>query len=225
MLRLVCLGAFVGLLLGVCTAQPRPSGQHFMSGEVIVRFSAKSKGSDLSARALAEGNPSDAALSSYIQSVSSDVGVTLEVKRFGSGGNVILGIRHAELVANLLKRFRRIASVENAHSFVEQSASASSVEVVFKENSPECEVLAQAAKKGTEPSAQVDAITKKLEQDSMVALTARVVSPSHLLVTPDWQRLTIDLAKRLAKRADVEYAQPNFIRRATSGNSDFQLPK
>lgn len=225
MLGLAYTAAFFGLLLTVGPAQEKPAGQQFLSGEVIIKFSGKSKGAKLSARALVEGNPSEADLSSYIQSISREVGVPLEVKRFGSGGNVIVAVRMPKVVANILKRLGDNPSVEDAHVVTEQSTSVPTIEVHFKETSPEARVLARAAKKGAESSTEVQALSEKLEQGCRVALSARVVSPRQLLLTPDLQRLTLDLAARLSKRADVEYAQPNFIRRLTSTTGESQSPK
>ena len=217
MLRLASIAACLGLLLSVSPAQEKPAGQQFSSGEVIVKFSGKGKGSALSARALAEGNPSGAELSSYIQSVSLEVGVPLEVKRFGSGGNVIVAVRQSELVANLLKRLQDNPSLENANVVPQPSVSVPAIDVTFKTDAPEAEALARAAETGTGSSAQIQAMTEKLERYCRVALTARVGPPRHLLLTPDLQRLTVDLAARLSKRPDVEYAQPNFIRHPTGG--------
>lgn len=221
MLRLASIAACFGLLLSVSPAQEKPAGQPFSSGEVIVKFSGKSKGAEISARALAEGNPSDAELISYIRSVSSEVGVPLEVKRFGSGGNVIIAVRQPELVANLVKRLRDNPSVEDAHVVSQQSASVPTIEATFKEDAPEAEALTRAAKMGAESNTDVHAITEKLEQDCRVALTGRVGSPHQLLLTPDLQRLMLVLAARLSKRPDVEYAQPNFIRHPISATSEF----
>lgn len=225
MMRVAFIAVSFALLLSVSPAQEKPVEQHFLSGEIIVKFSAKSRGAGLSARALAEGNPSSAELSSYIQSVSSEVGVPLEVKRFGSGGNVIVGVLQPELFASLLGRLRDNSSVENARVVSQQSASVPTIEVTFKQNAPEVEALARAAGTGAESSAEVQSITEKLEQYCRVALIARVGSPRQLLLTPDLQRLTRDLATRLSKRPDVEYAQPNFIRHPTSSTGEFQPPK
>ncbi len=221
MLQLAYIAACFGLLLSMSPAQEKGGEQYFLPGQVIIKFSEKSKGAVLSARALAEGNASDAKFSSYIQSVSREIGIPLEVKRFGSGGNVIVAVRQPELAADLLKRLRENDSVEDARIVPEQSTSVPSIEVDLKENSAGAKALAQAAKKGVEPSAEVQAIAEKLEQDSHVALTARVVSPRQLLLTPDLKRLTLDLAARLSKRADVKYAQPNFVRRVTSATREF----
>jgi hypothetical protein len=222
---LAYIAACFGLLLTGSPAQEKPLGQHFSPGEIIVKFSGKSKGAELSARALAEGNASDAELGSYIQSVSSEVGVPLEVKRFGSGGNVIVAVQQPELVANLLKRLRGNPSIEYAHVVSQENASVPTIEVTFKQDAPEAEALAHAAGAGPASSAEVQSITEKLEQYCRVALIARVGSPRQFLLTPDLQRLTLDLAARLSKRPDVEYAQPNFIRRPTSATGEFQPPK
>jgi hypothetical protein len=164
-------------------------------------------------RALAEGNAADANLSSYIQSLSEEVGVPLEVKRFGSGGNVIVAVRESELVANLLKRLGSNPNVESVQIASQEGRPPSTIEVKFKEDTPEAKEVARAAKIPTESSAEIRAITEKLEQSCRVPLTARAMFPNRLLVIPDPQRMTLDLAARLAKLADVEYAQPNFIRR------------
>lgn len=220
MFRPLHVAACLALLLSSDAAQDKPTGQRFASNEIVVKFSGTSKGAELAANALVEGNPSDAALGGYVKAISSELGVPLEVKRFGSGGNVILAVRTSELVDDLAKRFRTIPDVEDARIVSEKIASTSSIELDFRENSRETEVLARAAGKGPESSAGVDAITGRLEQDYRVPLTARVVSSRRLLVTPDLQKLTMDLVMRMKKRADIEYAQPNFVLHPTNTHSD-----
>ncbi len=138
---------------------------------------------------------------------------------------MILAVRQVELAADLSQRLRSISSVEDTHLVSEKSAAASTIRISFKENSREAETLAQAAQKGVQSSADVEAIAAKLEQECRVPLNARASSSRQLLVIPDLQRLTLEVAAGLRKRTDVEYAQPNFIRYRMTGNSNVQQPQ
>ncbi len=217
MLHSTYLAACLVVLLGVgaLAAQEKPATQLFAPGEVIVKFSGKSEAGRISARALAEGTPSDAALTSYIQVLSKEVGIPLEVKQFGAGGNLVVAVRRPELIAILLKRLRETIDVKETRVVSGKNPTAPAVEVDFVQGSPETEVLAQASSETGASRPEVQAIIEKLEHACGFALTSRIVSRSQILVTPDLRALTLDLAARLSKRTDVEYAQPNFIRRPT----------
>jgi hypothetical protein len=208
-----CLVALLGV--GALTAQEKSAAQLFAPGEIIVKFSGKSEGGQISARAIAEGTPSDAALTSYIQVLSKEVGVPLEVKQLGSGGSLVVAVRRPELIAILLKRLRETTDVKETRVVSGNDPTAPAVEVDFVQGSPETEVLAQESSETGAPGPQAQAITERLKHACGLALTSRIVSRSQIVVTPDLRALTLDLAARLSKRTDVEYAQPNFIRRPT----------
>jgi len=211
--RLVNLLVCVVMLLGAMeriAAQEKPVGPPFSPGEVIVKFSAKSQAAELSARASALGNPADAELSSYIRSLSAEVGIPFAAKQLGSGGTLIVAIRQSDLLSDLLKRLGKNPNIKDSHVVSGQSPPA--IEIHFKENSPEAKALAEAAKESGESGHELQALTAKLQADCRFAVTTRVVSPLHLQLSPDLQRLTLDLVARLSKRPDIEYAQPNFIR-------------
>ena len=217
MLHSTYLAACLVVLLGVgaLAAQEKAAAQLFAPGEIIVKFSGKSEAGQISARALAEGTPSDASLTTYIQVLSKEIGIPLEVKQFGSGGNLVVAVRRPELIAILLKRLRETTDVKETRVVSGNDPTAPAVEVDFVQGSPETEVLAQGSSETGASSPEVQSLTKRLEHACGLALTSRIVSRSQILVTPDLRALTLDLAARLSKRTDVEYAQPNFIRRPT----------
>lgn len=203
--------------LGV--AQEKHPGVYFSPGEIVIKFAGGSRGAELSTRALADQKPSDAELSAYIESISSEVHVPLKVERFGSGGSLVLSVQQPALAADLVRQLGEASNVVGVHMIVEQSQPA--IQVEFQQNSWQQQVLARAEKGGAEAGAQVDKVTRKLEDNCGVPLASRVVSANKLQVTPDIQKLTVDLAARLSKRRDVEYAQPNFIRRPTGATNGF----
>jgi hypothetical protein len=203
-------------------AQEKPAGQHLVANEIIVKFSGHSRGGELAARALTEQNSSDAALAEYVRSISSELHVPLEIKRFGSGGNVILAVPTTDLLENLTTKLRGLSSVADAHVVSDRNGVISSIELDFKESSRESEILARGANKNAVSNTGIEAITEKLGRDLAVPLTARVTSPRRLVVAPDLERLILDLTTKLKSRADVEYAQPNFVRRLAKENSGVQ---
>jgi len=197
------------------TAQTGPPGVP----EVIVKFSSKSKAAKPLARAAAEGNLSDPELKSYVDSLGQKVGIPLELKQFGSGGNVVLAIRQNELAADLAKRVRTLPSVKSASPAAAQGRNGPSVIVEFAPESEDSRTLAQAAASGRDPSPDLRPTVEKLRQESGIPLSAQIKSPSRMQLTLDWGALTSDLAKRLSACPDVEYAQPNFTRRTMPGPS------
>jgi hypothetical protein len=213
---------FLVLDLASCpvAAQEKPLAQPFVPGEVVVKFSPTSKAAALVAGASASSDQPNAPLASYVDSLAREVGIPIGVKRLGSGGMLIVSIQRANLVARLLERLRANPHVKEAGALsaapppplVAQGV----VQVEFAERSPEAEAVAKIAASGRETGPELDPIIKGLEHDSGIPSTARITSSRQILLSVDLSALTLDLAARLRKCADVEYAQPNFIRRRMS---------
>lgn len=187
--------------------------------EVMVRFSSRSKAAKPLARAAAEGNLSDSELKSYVDSLGQKVGIPLQLKQFGSGGNVVLAIRQNDLAADLAKRVRTLPSVKSASPAAAQGRNGPGVIVEFAPGSEDSRTLAQAAASGRDISPALRPTVEKLKQESGIPLSAQIKSSSRLELTLDWVALTTDLAKRLSACPDVEYAQPNFTRHTMSGQA------
>jgi hypothetical protein len=201
-------------------AQEKPLAQPFVPGEVVVKFSPTSKAAALVAAASASSDQPNAPLASYVDSLAREVSIPIGIKRLGSGGMLIVAIQRADLVGRLVKRLRA-----NPHVIEAGALSAGTppplvaqavVQVEFAERSPEAEAVAKIAASGRETGPELDLITKRLQHESGIPSTARITSSRQVLLSIDLSALTLDLAARLRKCADVEYAQPNFIRRRMS---------
>lgn len=201
-------------------AQEKPLALPFVPGEVVVKFSPTSKAGALVAAASASRGQPNAPLASYVDSLAREVRIPIGVKRLGSGGMLIVAIQRADLVARLLERLRANPHVKEAGALSAAAttplAAQAVVQVEFAERSPEAEAVAKIAASGRESGSEMDPFVKRLEHESGIPLTARVTSPRQVLLSIDLSALTLGLAARLRKCADVEYAQPNFLRRRMS---------
>jgi len=208
--------------------QEKPLTPPFVPGEVMVKFSPTSKTAALVAASASSDQP-DARLVSHLDSLGREVGIPIEFKRFASGGMLIVSIRRDELVAHLLKRLHSNPHVKEAGaaSVVGPPALAAQpvVWVEFGERSPETEAVAKIAASGREWGPEMDPFVKGLEHEFGIPLTARITSPRQVLLSVDLSALTLDLAARLRKHADVEYAQPNFIRHRMGFGGPSPQPK
>ena len=224
MFRLASIAAVLVLLTCLKAAQRKGAGDNVSLGEVIVKFSDKSKPAEFSAHAIADSNPHDTKLNSYIQSISAEMGIPLEVTRLGSGGNVILRIRESEIVTSIVNRLREDRNVQDVQIIPENDSAAPSVEVTFKDDTPEARVLIRASREGAEPNSDVQAIAERV-QGSDMGLLPRVTPPGRLVLAIDRRRLTLAVVRQLSQRPDVEYAQPNFFRRPIEAGNNVQSPK
>ena len=201
-------------------AQEKPPAPPFVPGEVIVKFAPKSQGAELVSAASRGSDQPRAHLTSYVDCLGREVGIPIAVKQLGSGGMLIVAIQSADLAARLLDRLRANQNVQEARALPGKTPSPlvgqALVEVEFAEGSPEAEAVAKIASSGRETGPELSPITARLERESGVPSTVRVTRSRQLLLSVDLNALTLDLAARLRKRGEVEYAQPNYIRRRMS---------
>lgn len=216
MWRLGLLTACVAIVLAAATAaaaQQKAAGPPFAAGEVIVKFAPNSKAADVVASASTQNSVTAPELISYVESLSKTVGIPFAIERFASGGNVVVAIRRPDLLNPILNRLQATPGVKQACIVSAEARTAPSIEVEFAPGTREADILARLSKRGTESGLELHVISQQLERECGCALNARVLSPSKVLLTPDLNALTLELATRLARRADVAYAQPNFVRR------------
>jgi hypothetical protein len=196
-------------------AQEKSTPQAFVPGEIVIKFAAGSRASELAASASGKSDQPNAPLSSYIESLARETGVPFKVKQLGSGGNLIVEIQRDELISRLLNHLRAIPNIKEAKSLSGRTVPPGSqtlVQVVFLPNSCEADAVARIAGSGRTTGSELKPIVEKLQRETGISLRAQVDPSRTLAITPDLDVLTIDLAARLARLVDVEYAQPNFIR-------------
>ena len=206
------LRAWIALLLAVGTAvssQEKPASPPMVPGEVIVKFTTKSQGAELVARAAAKGALPDAELNKHVQSLAKKVEIPLAVKQLGSGGNVILTVEQTDLLVTLAQKLKARPNVEQANVTPLGGETVQAIEVRFVPGSLEANALAQIRISGYD----LRSIIVPLERDYSLKLNGQISNAGFLLLKLDLNALTIDLSRRLAEQPDVEYAQPNFVRR------------
>jgi len=217
---------FVAGLLVDARAQEKSAPPPFVPGEVIVKFSAKSKASESSA-AKAGSNEPGPALVSYVHSLSSELGVPVQAKRLGSGGTVILAIDQSGLLSLWAERLRVDSAVKEVRvmpSGLPDRPIRPAIQVQFVEGSAEEKLVGKLAADRKQTSSELEAIKDKFEKRLGCPLTVSVSDATWIQVVPDFNSITQDLAKQLAKRPDVEYAQPNFMRGRMASTSQDSPP-
>ena len=206
-------GCLLLMVAALCTSasQEKPQPPRVTSGEVVVKFSPETRAGELTARAATSNSVSDPEVSSYIDALSKDLGVPLEIKRFGSGGNVIVAIRESELANLLVKKLEKEPCIK--HARVVHGVDSSGTPAV------EADLIPCGSKKSTSSHEHGSdgrdsrAITDRLEEELGSTVRISELAKNRILLTPSMTELTEDVAARLNQREDVAYAQPNFIRR------------
>lgn len=206
-----------GLIALNGVAQERPSPQRVAAGEIIVKFRSESDVGGKVARAAVLGYAPTGDVAAYVTSIGRELGVPLDAKRLGSGGTVLVAIRTAELPETVARKVRSQDSVKSAQTVAAPSAAdPASVRVEFVPGSSQASALARIGQRDRDQHAKISTLTSPLARASGVALSGRLDPSGQLLLTPDLNEITTQLAIRLGKRPDVEYAQPNYVVRPQS---------
>jgi len=208
------------LALGVQSVPERSASRSPSSarGEVIVKFKSMSKAGECVSTAAKENDIRNESLVSFSRELSKDLGTPVEATQLTSGGEVVLGVQFAELAANLAALLKARPQVTRsweikARESPAPSSTRSDVGVAFAASSREAQVLAQGS---AVPHAELKPFLEGLEHDFGSKLRARVDGEKNLVLGIDEEALTLTLVERLKGRADVEYAQPNFVARKFS---------
>ena len=202
----------------VATAQGKPSPPSFVPGEVIVKFSSNSKAIEWMSPKEGTNKPNEA-LAAYVRSLSDEIDIPCEVKRLGSGGSLVLSVNKSELINRWMERLRSDRTVKDVRALPLKDSSLlvqPVLELDFAKGTPEDKLLLRIAKNGRATGPELQSINEKLRRELGNTLDTALLPNGVLQIKLDLGALTVDLAKRLGKRKDVEYAQLNFVRRQMS---------
>jgi hypothetical protein len=188
----------------------------FVPGELIVKFSSGGKAKDILTRAAQTSPEKEPRLTSYLAALSREVSLPLQAKQVTAGGELVILIERRELVSRLSGLARNSPHVLRAcESATAQTgalpAPTSEVLVEFRADSPPAQVISRVLERGLGTHPDLEELTQDLERDFGHKLGARVEKPNQLILVIGVDRLTMDLAERLSRHPDVEYAQPNFV--------------
>ncbi len=197
---------FSGLFGCVTSSQELPSHQTPAARELIVKFVPETDGGFKVARAAAQGDKPTDEVSAFVAALGTEVGVPLEAKRLGSGGTVVVEIR--SLSEALAARLKRQSFVKSAQAMPATPNADAAVQVEFVSGSQEASTVSQGG--GLEQRGSIDALIAKLEGMVAMPLSGRVPQAGQLILKPELQKTTAQLVEWIRKRADVEYAQPNY---------------
>lgn len=199
---------------GPVAAQEHGTSSSFVPGEVVVKFLPSTRIAESVELKPGASEPAEQVLE-YVQSVSADMGIPLQVKRLGSGGSIVLTINQSELLERWSKKLRakeNISLIEPQPPEGSPRSSEPSLLVGFAKASPEEKILSQAVLNGTDADSAVRPIVESLRKELNAPLVANVEPPGRLQIKPDIKALTLYVVERLKRKAEIEYAQPNFIR-------------
>lgn len=194
--------------LGIATRQST-SPINRGAGEIILKFSAQSRAGIEVARAATDSDVPSAAIESHVSSLGRELGVPLEAKRLGSGGTVIVGLRSAEVPDAIAKRIRHERFVQSVRTVPKSQALDAMVEVQLASGSAEATSLQQRGS-DDERSEAVRRVADKLERASGLPLKGVVDRSGRLVLSLELDAAIDRLVALLNKRADIEYAQPNY---------------
>jgi hypothetical protein len=193
------------LTLPPSAAQDVSPTESFVTGEAIVKFAANSETGTLIARATEKDDAvANSQLKKVVQSLGQEIGLPAELKRIGSGGDIVVSIRRSDLLTELRKRVLANPSVKAANI----SSKNESLIVQFVSGSPEGRTVNTILKNKAHDH-ELQLLAKNVI--ATVPLNARAVSTDTILLTPDPKGLTIDFVRRLQQGHDVQRAQPNFL--------------
>lgn len=209
----VVVTACVLVALGMAShAQEKTPSRPFAAGEVIVKFVAGSPIGAQIERAASDSEKPGESIKAAVMGLSKELGIGLEPKQLGSGGTLLLSIRTTDLSQTIAERLRRQRSVKDAQAV---RTLPGAVLVELASGTSDAATWASAASGDRVAAAMT--IATRLERLIGLPLTGRADEEGRLVVTAEMPRYTLQLVERLKERADVEFAQPNFVARLRNG--------
>lgn len=203
------LGLVLAAVTGLGQAPPSQPLQPFSPGEIIVAFKPDSDIAAKIAAAAARGEQPSAEINTYVDEVSKRLGLPLGAKVLGSGGTLVLTIRHEELPAVIATQLRRQAFVQVAEETPETPTAAAGIRVEFVAGSAEATRITSTR---ISP-ADIAELTKKLGELSGLPLDGVRTPSGALILRPSLRQLTLETVEQLLKQPNIRYAQPNYKQR------------
>ena len=192
----------VGCLLALSCTYAERHETATTGAEIIVKFAADRAINETIVRAFDDAE-AQTLIKESVQALSSEIGVPLVYSRLTSGREIIVEIPVKQTYEVLAERIRRAESVENVA--IRQRASGN-----VSNGADEILVTVDNSKVKLGPGADLDATAARLVADGRFRLICRLRAEDQLGITPDFEHLVGTLAKELASRPDIEYAQPNY---------------
>jgi hypothetical protein len=140
---------------------------------------------------------------------------------------LVLSISKSELVNRWMERLRADSSVSDVRALPLKDSPLlvlPVLELEFVRGTPEDKRVSRIAESGRTAGPELQSINEKLRRELGNTLDTAVLPHGVLQIKLDLGALTVDLAKRLGKRKDVEYAQLNFLRRQMSAMGQTSPP-
>lgn len=161
----------------------------FAPGEVVVRFGPGSEGR------LRAAEPAHARILPFLDRVSREIGRPLRLGRTSSGGELVLQLDSAALVARLEAALRSRPETQNAWR------------IRTTEDGP-AEGL--SARVGADVRGDAKKLARAMARELELPVVERPLRQGQYVFEVDLHALTLDVVRRLKERPDVDYAQPNY---------------
>lgn len=162
--------------------------------EIIVKFASDQTINEIVTQAF-DDTDAEASLEKPVNGLSKELGVPFVYSRLTSGKEIVVDIPAMQVYKKVIERIRDSDEVENA----------------TLEKHANDEILVTLVSGSIESGRNIDAnvFAAHLINDDRFPVSCEVRPDGRLAVTPDFERLVGVLAKNLANRSDIDYAQPN----------------
>ena len=193
----------LGALLASChtSGQRAQSEASFVPGEVIVKFAEGSPGAPPVTRS-GENPLEEPAFSSFLLSLSKEVGIPFQPAQVTSGREVLIAIDEVQLRESLLRRLRQDSRVKDVEAVTPERK--------YISDKPQTHFVV-ALSDPLRSESERQRFTADLEKDLGIPLARSVSAENDLVLILDLKPLTLQLVAKLQTRAEVEYAQTNAV--------------
>ncbi len=202
-------------LAGVCAwaGAAVPADQEpLAAGQMLVKFATGGPADTEIARLMRSGEPGSAELDEYVQALVAILDVPLFVRQITSGRELVLEIERSAVLDRAAAKLREAAGVQQV-SIDRASGSQQYWDdrlVVVPAPDSDLARAALRAKDAGKAEAMYELLARQFAHPHY-ALQAQAIEAPQIELRIDLQKTTLSVIRSLQARADVEYAQPNFV--------------
>ncbi len=218
------LAASLLALFLVSLATGQPGDPPLVAGEIIVKVSERARISPQIALLMTAHEPAAAAdVSAYVETLSDEAGLPFAFDRVTSGRELVLVIRRDAVLHAMAERIREHDAVKGVDIAMDDAGSPfyrqDRLIVDFDRCSDAYRKLANLPSDDAATPPEVKALASSLVGDDRYHIQGTALPGARLAIGVDFRQLTLQLARQLNERADVDYAQPNYGMRISDGGA------
>jgi hypothetical protein len=206
---------FATVVAGLAVADEVPPAPE-STGEVIVKFAQGQQVNATITEYLRSGDMLPHEVVTFTRDLSSQLGIPFEASRITSGREIVVAIRHDDLLADLVGRVADHPDVARSR-LSDDAGGAPNVRRELLISLDTCsnahQALSDFNRSGGATESDIREVAGSLAGAVNYPVNARLLPSGELALSVDTNALTVQLARALQERADVAYAQPNFVMR------------